>query len=139
MDVADQVAERLAHLPGRLTCTLTHYGRKSGAPYRVTVWFTVDRDHVNVHTMSMERQWVRNVLVTPRVRVQVGDETLDGELTPVTAADEMQRVVKLMQKKYPIVLPYLWWKGQPPGAFRLSVDERRGSQLERGSGRASAR
>ena len=35
--------------------------------------------------------------------------------------DEMRRVVEVMKKKYPIALPYLWWKKKPDGAFRLTM------------------
>jgi hypothetical protein len=33
----------------------------------------------------------------------------------------MQRVVQLMRKKYPIAIPYLWWKKRPDGAFRVEL------------------
>jgi hypothetical protein len=32
---------RLKAVAGRQTLTLTHYGRKSGKPYDVTIWFAV--------------------------------------------------------------------------------------------------
>ena len=121
MDTSQHLDVRLSRLPSRFTCTLTHYGRKTGAAYCVTVWFTADGDHLNLHTMGMQRQWVLNVLANPCVRVQIGSEILDGSLAEVTDDDEMRRVVKLMKRKYPIALPYLWWRGRPAGAFRLSV------------------
>jgi hypothetical protein len=36
------VAERLARVGRKSTGRLTHYGRKSGRPYEVTIWFLVD-------------------------------------------------------------------------------------------------
>jgi hypothetical protein len=33
---------RLKAVAGRQTLTLTHYGRKSGKPYDVTIWFAVE-------------------------------------------------------------------------------------------------
>src|SRR5271167_4426359 len=35
------VLNRLRRVAGRQTLTLTHYGRKSGKPYEVTIWFVL--------------------------------------------------------------------------------------------------
>jgi deazaflavin-dependent oxidoreductase (nitroreductase family) len=112
-------AERLAALNRTRTTVLTHYGRKTGKPFQVTIWFLVDGDHIYLVTMNMERQWTRNVLVTPRVSLRIGDEAIEGDATQVTDPVEMKRVVELMKKKYLISLPYLWIKKQPDGAFRV--------------------
>jgi deazaflavin-dependent oxidoreductase (nitroreductase family) len=117
----DNLAARLARLDGAKTMVLTHHGRKSGKPYQVRIWFTVDGDHVNLQTMNMKRQWTRNVLARPRVSLRIGDEVLEGEVSPVTDAGEMKRVVELMAKKYPISRPYLWFKKRPDGAFRVRI------------------
>jgi len=45
----------------RSTVRLTHYGRKSGKPYTVTVWFTVLDGRVCVGSLGRTRSWVRNV------------------------------------------------------------------------------
>jgi deazaflavin-dependent oxidoreductase (nitroreductase family) len=112
----------LARLDRRAkTLLLTHYGRKSGKPYVVRIWFTVDGDHVNLQTMSMQRQWTRNVLATPKVSLQVGEEVLQGEARPVSDPTEMKRVVELMKKKYLVSRPYLWIRGQLDGAFRVTI------------------
>jgi len=54
---------------------LTHYGRKSGKPYNVTIWFVVDGDNILIGTANVNRQWVRNVQNTPKVRLLIGGET----------------------------------------------------------------
>jgi deazaflavin-dependent oxidoreductase (nitroreductase family) len=115
------LAARLARVARKSNVTLTHYGRKSGKPYQVTIWFTVDDDHINLQTMSMQRQWPRNVLANGRVSLRIGNETFEGTATPVEPA-QMPRIVALMKKKYPISLPYLWIKKQPAGAFHVRVD-----------------
>ena len=66
---------RLKAVAARQTVTLTHYGRKSGKPYDVTIWFVVDGDKVYIGTANVNRQWVRNVQRTPRIRLAVGGET----------------------------------------------------------------
>jgi deazaflavin-dependent oxidoreductase (nitroreductase family) len=115
------LAARLARLPRARTTVLTHHGRKSGKPYKVTIWFTVDKDHINLQTMNMERQWVRNVLANGKVSLQIGGEALEGEARQVTDAAEMARVVELMKQKYWIARPYLWVKKQPDGAFHVRI------------------
>jgi deazaflavin-dependent oxidoreductase (nitroreductase family) len=119
--IDSDLAARLARVASKSNLTLTHYGRKSGKPYEVTIWFTVDGDHINLQTMSMQRQWPRNVLANGRVSLRIGDETFEGTATSVDAA-EMPRIVALMKKKYPISLPYLWIKKQPAGAFHVRVN-----------------
>ncbi|HEX7477842.1 MAG TPA: hypothetical protein VF331_08545 [Polyangiales bacterium] len=41
-------AARLSRVQHTLTLALTHYGRKTGGAYRVTIFFTADGDHVNL-------------------------------------------------------------------------------------------
>lgn len=115
------VAARLSSVARKRHTTLTHIGRKSGKPYHVTIWFTVDGDHINLHTMNMKRQWIANVLANPKVSLKIGDEVFEGTATQITSPAEMPRVVALMKRKYPISLPYLWIKKQPDGAFRVTL------------------
>jgi len=115
------IAERLARIAKRSTVRLTHYGRKSGTPYQVTIWFTVDGDHINLQTMRMARQWTRNVLANGKVSLRIGDETFEGTARPITDPTEMARVVQLMRRKYPISIPYLWLKKRPDGAFHVTL------------------
>jgi len=70
--------ERLDSVAKRQTVRLTHYGRKSGKPYEVTIWFAVDGDHVYVGTANVNRQWVRNVQKTPQVKLTIGGEMFEG-------------------------------------------------------------
>jgi len=115
------IAARLARIARTSNVTLTHIGRKSGKPYHVTIWFTVDGDHINLQTMNMGRQWIANVLANPKVSLKIGDEVFEGTAKQITAPDDMQRVVQLMKRKYPISIPYLWIKKQPDGAFRVTL------------------
>jgi hypothetical protein len=64
-DQKASVTERLKRIAGRQTLRLTHYGRKSGKPYEVTIWFAVDGDRLYLLTANVTRQWVRNALPTP--------------------------------------------------------------------------
>jgi deazaflavin-dependent oxidoreductase (nitroreductase family) len=112
----------LSALDRARTLVLTHHGRKTGKPYDVTIWFTVDGDGINLMTMSMKRQWPRNVLANPKVSLRIRDVVLDGQVSPVTETADMARVVQLMKRKYPISRLYLWIKKQPDGAFHVQVE-----------------
>ena len=70
---------RLKPLAGKSTLILTHYGRKSGKPYEVKIWFVVDGDSVFIGTANVERQWVRNVQKNPRIKLSVGGEKFEAE------------------------------------------------------------
>lgn len=115
------VAERLTRVVRKSTCRLTHYGRKSGRPYQVTVWFLVDGDTVYLTTMDMQHQWTRNVQANPQVLLRMGGETFTGDIEVVSDEAEMARVVELLKNKYWLARPYLWLKGRPDGAFRVRV------------------
>src|SRR5262245_37770261 len=99
------LAERLSRVAGRQTLRLTHYGRKSGKPYEVTIWFVVDGDTVYLPTSNVGRQWVQNARRTPRVEMAIGSERFNGTARFLTQAREKERVQAMVARKYWIVLP----------------------------------
>ena len=116
------IAGRIARVASRSTCRLTHYGRTTGRPHQVTIWFLPDGDRIYLSTMNMQRHWTRNVQANPRVVLQIGDERLQGTAHAVTEGNEMAHVVRLMKRKYLLSRPYLWIKKRPDGAFRVDLD-----------------
>jgi deazaflavin-dependent oxidoreductase (nitroreductase family) len=98
--MATSLPARLERIARPWTLRLTHYGRKTGTPYVVTIWFVVDGEAVYLQTMDMRRQWPRNVRKRPDVVLQVGDETLRGQATPITDPSEMEHVARLATRKY---------------------------------------
>ena len=60
---------RLKRVAGKQTTTLTHCGRKTGKPHEVTIWFVLDDDKLYIGTANVNRQWVRNVQKTPKIRL----------------------------------------------------------------------
>jgi len=54
---------RLKRLSGKSTLILTHYGRKSGKPYDVKIWFVVDGDKVSDED-------IQDLMLSPRFRSQ---------------------------------------------------------------------
>ena len=98
---------RLKAVAGRQTLTLTHYGRKSGKPYDVTIWFAVEGDKVYIGTANVNRQWVRNVQKTPRIRLAVGSETFEGEARFLAERGERERVMAAIRRKYWMYRPLI--------------------------------
>ena len=120
---AGSSAERLSAVSKRKTVRLTHYGRKTGKPYQVTIWFLVDGNDVFLTTMNMDRQWTQNVQERPEIELEIGAERFKARVEAVvTDAAEMNRVVELMKRKYPLSRPYLWIKRRPDGAFRVKIE-----------------
>src|SRR5262245_65090058 len=115
--------ERLSQVAKRWTLRLTHYGRKTGKAYQVTIWFLVEGETVYLVTQNMQRQWTRNVQARPEVQLQIGNELWEGEVMVISDQAEQLHVVDLMVQKYWIVRPYVWLQKQL-AARRAS--ERRG-------------
>ena len=98
---------RLKAVAARQTLTLTHYGRKSGKPYDVTIWFVVDGDKVYIGTANVNRQWVRNVQKTPRVKLSIGAETFDGTARFLADRAEHERAMAMVRRKYWMFWPVI--------------------------------
>jgi deazaflavin-dependent oxidoreductase (nitroreductase family) len=105
--MATALADRLQKIAGRQTLRLTHYGRKTGKPYQVTIWFMVDGERVWLATANKNRQWVKNVQKTPRVTLKIGDETFEGEARFLSDPAERDRVLAMVRRKYWMFLPFM--------------------------------
>ena len=101
------VAERLKRISNKQTLKLTHYGRKTGKPYEVTIWFVAAGDNIYLPTGNVNRQWVQNVKKTPRVRLSVGGEMFDGEARFLSDSGEQDRVMPMVRRKYWMFLPMI--------------------------------
>ena len=64
---------RLRRVAGKQTTRLTHYGRKTGKSYEVTIWFVLDDDRLYIGTANAKRQWVQNVQKTPNIKLTIGN------------------------------------------------------------------
>jgi len=91
---------RLKLLAGKSTLILTHYGRKSGKPYEVKIWFVVDGDQVFIGTANVERQWVRNVQKSQRIKLSVGGEKFEAEARFLDDPAERDRALAAVGRKY---------------------------------------
>ena len=100
--------ERLRQVGDRQTLRLTHYGRKTGRPYEVTIWYLVDDDRL--YLVSANRaapNWVRNVKARPAISLRVGDEVFNGNVRLIMDTQEREKVNGLVERKYWFVIPVL--------------------------------
>jgi len=98
---------RLKRVARRQTVVLTHYGRKTGKPYQVTIWFVLDADRLYIGTANMNRQWVRNVQKTPQVRLFIDGEKFEGTARFLTARGEHEHAMAAIRRKYWIFRPII--------------------------------
>src|SRR5579859_1395212 len=83
---------------------LTTTGRKTGLPREIEIWFVVHAGAFYIFAEGFERaDWVRNIARNPRVRVRVGDRSLDATaeaLDQSRDAPEWDTVQSLARAKY---------------------------------------
>jgi len=98
---------RLRRVAGNQTTGLTHYGRKTGKPHEVTVWFVLDGDRLYIGTANVKRQWVRNVQKTPQVKLSIGGETFGGTARFLADRSEHERAMAAIRRKYWMFRPII--------------------------------
>jgi deazaflavin-dependent oxidoreductase (nitroreductase family) len=98
---------RLKRGAGKQTTTLTHYGRKTGKPYDVTIWFVLDGDKLYIGTANVNRQWVRNVQKTPQIKLSIAGESLDGTARFLADRMEHERAMAAIRRKYWVFGPII--------------------------------
>ena len=107
--MASKSFERLRKAGDRQTLKLTHYGRKSGRPYDVTIWYLVDSENDRLYLVSAnaDRNWVRNVKARPAISLRVGNEVFNGDVRAITDKQERDKVSRLTERKYWYIVPML--------------------------------
>ena len=101
------ILARLRKVASRQTTTLTHYGRKTGKAYEVTIWFVLDGDKLYIGTANANRQWVRNVQKTPRVKLAIGGEQFEGTARFLSDRGEHERAMAAIRRKYWMFRPII--------------------------------
>ena len=99
--------QRLRRAGDRQTLRLTHYGRKTGRPYEVTIWYMVDGDKLYLATFNQNRNWVRNVKSRPAISLRIGEEVFNGDVREIIDPQEREKVNGLVERKYWFVVPML--------------------------------
>src|SRR5882757_7508557 len=105
--MASKDFERLARIGNRQTLCLTHYGRKSGRAYDVTIWYLLDNDKLYLVSANANRNWVRNVKARPAISLRIGDGIFNGDVLEITDREQRDHINSLVESKYWFVMPIL--------------------------------
>jgi deazaflavin-dependent oxidoreductase (nitroreductase family) len=100
-------AQRLRKIASQHTIVLTHYGRKSGKPYDVIIWFVVEGDRMFLGTANKSRNWVKNVMAKPNVVIKAGGENFIATVREITDQAGRDHVLNLVQMKYWYAAPIM--------------------------------
>jgi len=84
------------------TVRLTHYGRKSGKPYGVTIWFVKIDGATWIGSLSTERGWVKNLRATGKAALDFGGGPRPVRAVWVDGAGGVTRYEAAVREKYPI-------------------------------------
>ena len=103
----EHIFARLKRVAGKHTTTLTHYGRKTGKPHEVTIWFILDDDKLYLGTANVKRQWVRNVQKTLKIRLSVAGEKFEGNARFLADRAEHERAMAAIRRKYWMFRPLI--------------------------------
>jgi deazaflavin-dependent oxidoreductase (nitroreductase family) len=83
------------------TVRLTHYGRNSGKPFDVTIWFTTIDGTTWIGSMNDDRNWVRNVRANGKVTLDFGSGPRPMRATWIRDAIDVARYDEAIVAKYP--------------------------------------
>lgn len=106
---------------------LTHFGRKTGKPFRVQIWWVELDGRVWIGSMNTTRGWVRNVRASGRALLDRGHGEEPIGCEPVTDPADVDRFRHAVRRKYPILgrlLPLLFERESC--AFRTSAGPKAG-------------
>jgi deazaflavin-dependent oxidoreductase (nitroreductase family) len=83
-------------------CYLTTTGRRSGRQHRIEIWFAMRPGVVYLLSGGGDRSdWVRNLIATPEVELELGDERRATTARIVEAGSEEDALVReLLVAKY---------------------------------------
>lgn len=108
-------------IPEQNTLKLTHYGRKSGKPFDVTIWFAEIDGALWIGSLDENRNWVRNLRHSGKGVVDFGSGQFEvrAELSDNDA--DRDRYRQAVAAKYPILsrLIALFGIGKKRAVFRL--------------------
>ncbi|HYC54134.1 MAG TPA: nitroreductase family deazaflavin-dependent oxidoreductase [Candidatus Binatia bacterium] len=90
-------------IPNQSTLTLTHYGRRSGKPFTVKIWFADIDGQLWIGSLDRERNWVKNLEASGKAKVDFGKGPIDWNFEPVTDAEGIARFRAAIAQKHPVM------------------------------------
>lgn len=88
---------------GDAVAVLTHFGRTSGKPYRVKIWWVEVDGELWIGSLDANRAWVRNLRTNGRAEIDRGHGVERLHCEPVTELGEIARFRTAVKQKYPIM------------------------------------
>jgi len=88
---------------GDSVAILTHFGRKSGKPFQVQIWWVELDGGVVIGSMDSSRGWVRNLKATGRAVLDRGRGEEPVRCEWVSDATEIERFRLAVRRKYPVM------------------------------------
>ncbi len=103
------------------TLKLTHFGRKSGKLFDVTIWFVTIDGELWIGSLDEDRNWVRNLRANSRARVNFGGGVTEMHAEARRGVADLDRFRAAVQKKYPLLsrIIGLFVRNKKQAAFRL--------------------
>jgi deazaflavin-dependent oxidoreductase (nitroreductase family) len=96
-----RVEPRRAAMPDDDFCYLTTTGRSSGKPHRIEIWYAADGDTLFLLAGGrQESDWVKNLIASPDVTVEVGEVTHHATGRVIEGTDLEDRARTLVFDKY---------------------------------------
>ena len=88
--------------PGELDyCYLTTTGRHTGTPHRIEIWFAISDAHVYLLSGAGDHSdWVRNLMISPEVVIEIGELRRTTRAHVVSDPDEDATARRLLVEKY---------------------------------------
>lgn len=81
-------------------CYLTTTGRITGRPHRIEIWFALQEGTVYLLSGGGRSDWVRNLMVSPDVVLELGDRKRTTKARVVEDAAEDALARRLLLEKY---------------------------------------
>ena len=82
-------------------CYLTTTGRYSGSPHRIEIWFAISDARVYLLSGAGDHSdWVRNLMISPEVVVEIGDLKRTTRAHVVSDPVEDAKVRQVLVAKY---------------------------------------
>jgi deazaflavin-dependent oxidoreductase (nitroreductase family) len=107
----------------RSTVRLTHFGRKSGKPFTVTLWFAVIDGRVWIGSLSQDRSWVKNVRARGSADVDFGDGPRTARFKWIDRETDRERYADAVRAKYPLQSRIIGFfsRGKKRAAFETDI------------------
>jgi deazaflavin-dependent oxidoreductase (nitroreductase family) len=113
----------LTKYAGERTIKMTTYGRRTGRPHTVIIWFGVSPQGRVFVSSLRTRDWVKNLLANPRAEVEVKDVKVKVRAVPVESQDDQQLVKEIWRRKYGLLSRLMRLPREDGISFELVEEE----------------